>query len=362
MNMNADKKLEELRGRIDALDEQIQSLINARAACAAEVAKVKAGQGEDTHFYRPEREAAILRRVGDRNEGPLPAEEMVRLFREIMSACLALEKPLTIAYLGPEGTFTQAAALKQFGHSVNTLALDSLDDVFREVAAGAANYGVVPVENSTEGVISHTLDLFQDSQLSICGEVELRIHHHLLVSDDSVRVRRVLAHQQALAQCRGWLDANLPGVEHVAVGSNAEAARLVRNSDDAAAIASDMAAEIYGLEIREHNIEDRPDNTTRFLVIGPQAALPSGNDKTSLLVSVNNKPGALAALLQPIARHGISMTRIESRPSRQAMWEYVFYIDVDGHRDNDDVAAALAALEQQAFAVRVLGSYPKAVV
>ena len=360
--MNTDKKLEELRGRIDALDEQIQSLINARAECAAEVAEVKAGQGEDTHFYRPEREAAILRRVGDRNKGPLPAEEMVRLFREIMSACLALEKPLTIAYLGPQGTFTQAAALKQFGHSVNTLALDSLDDVFREVAAGAANYGVVPVENSTEGVISHTLDLFQDSQLSICGEVELRIHHHLLVRDDSVTVRRVLAHQQALAQCRGWLEANLPGAEHVAVGSNAEAARLVREADNAAAIASDMAAEIYGLEIRQHNIEDRPDNTTRFLVIGPQAALPSGNDKTSILVSVNNKPGALASMLQPIAKHGISMTRIESRPSRQAMWEYVFYIDVDGHRDDDEVAAALAALEQETFAVKVLGSYPKAVI
>ena len=363
MDMNTDKKLDELRGQIDALDEQIQSLINARARCAAEVAEVKAGQGEDTHFYRPEREAAILRRVSERNAGPLPAEEMVRLFREIMSACLALEKPLTIAYLGPQGTFTQAAALKQFGHSVNTLALDSLDDVFREVAAGAANYGVVPVENSTEGVISHTLDLFQDSQLSICGEVELRIHHHLLARDDSVKVSRVLAHQQALAQCRGWLEANLPGVDHVAVGSNAEAARLVRDSDDAAAaIASDMAAEIYGLEIRQHNIEDRPDNTTRFLVIGPQAALPSGNDKTSLLVSVNNKPGALAAMLQPIARHGISMTRIESRPSRQAMWEYVFYIDVDGHRDDEDVAAALTALEQETFAVKVLGSYPKAVI
>jgi chorismate mutase/prephenate dehydratase len=362
MDMNADKKLEELRGRIDALDEQIQSLINARAGCAAEVAEVKAGQGEDAHFYRPEREAAILRRVSDRNEGPLPAEEMVRLFREIMSACLALEKPLTIAYLGPQGTFTQAAALKQFGHSVNTLALDSLDDVFREVAAGAANYGVVPVENSTEGVISHTLDLFQGSQLSICGEVELRIHHHLLVRDGNVTVRRVLAHQQALAQCRGWLEANLPGADHVAVGSNAEAARLVRDAGDAAAIASDMAAEIYGLEIRQHNIEDRPDNTTRFLVIGPQAALPSGNDKTSLLVSINNKPGALAAMLQPIARHGISMTRIESRPSRQAMWEYVFYIDVDGHRDDDEVAAALAALQQETFAVKVLGSYPKAVI
>ncbi len=360
--MSTDDKLAGLRNRIDALDEQIQDLINARAECAREVAAVKADEGEDTHFYRPEREASILRRVSERNTGPLPDDEMVRLFREIMSACLALEKPLTVAYLGPAGTFTQAAALKQFGHSVQTLALDSLDDVFREVAAGAADYGVVPVENSTEGVISHTLDLFQQSQLTICGEVELRIHHHLLASRSDVKITRVLAHQQALAQCHGWLESNLPDAEHVAVGSNAEAAQLVSSDDSAAAIASDMAAELYGLVIVEPNIEDQPDNTTRFLVIGSQAALPSGDDKTSLLISVNNKPGALYKMLQPIAQHKISMTRIESRPSRQAMWEYVFYIDVDGHRDDAAVAAALAALENEAFAVKVLGSYPKAVI
>jgi chorismate mutase/prephenate dehydratase len=360
--MSADDKLEDLRGRIDALDEQIQALINARAECARDVATVKLSQGEDAQFYRPEREALVLRRVSERNTGPMPDETMVRLFREIMSACLALEKPLSVAYLGPEGTFTQAAALKQFGHAVKTLALDSLDDVFREVAAGAADYGVVPVENSTEGVISHTLDLFQQSALSICGEVELRIHHHLLVKHSDVKITRVLAHQQALAQCRGWLEANLPGAEHVAVGSNAEAARLASEDETVAAIASDTAAELYGLVAVAQNIEDRPDNTTRFLVIGSQAVLPSGNDKTSLLVSVNNKPGALSELLQPIARHKISMTRIESRPSRQAMWEYVFYIDVNGHRDDAGLAAALAALEEKAFAVKVLGSYPKAVI
>jgi chorismate mutase/prephenate dehydratase len=292
----------------------------------------------------------------------MPDETMVRLFREIMSACLALEKPLSVAYLGPEGTFTQAAAVKQFGHAVKTLALGSLDDVFREVEAGTADFGVVPVENSTEGVISHTLDLFQQSPLSICGEVELRIHHHLLVKHSDVKIARVLAHQQALAQCRGWLEANLPGAEYVAVGSNAEAARLVSEDAAAAAIASDTAAELYGLVIAAQNIEDRPDNTTRFLVIGSQAVPPSGNDKTSLLVSVNNKPGALYELLQPIAQHKISMTRIESRPSRQAMWEYVFYIDVNGHRDDSGLAATLAALEEKAFAVKVLGSFPKAVI
>jgi chorismate mutase/prephenate dehydratase len=360
--MSADEKLEGLRKRIDVLDEEIQALINARAKCARDVASVKLSQGENTHFYRPEREAQVLRRVGERNTGPMPDETMVRLFREIMSACLALEQPLNVAYLGPEGTFTQAAALKQFGHAVQTLALDSLDDVFREVESGAADYGVVPVENSTEGVISHTLDLFQQSSLSICGEVELRIHHHLMVKHGDVKITRVLAHQQALAQCRGWLEANLPDAIHVAVGSNAEAARLASTDETAAAIASDTAAELYGLEITARNIEDQPDNTTRFLVIGSQAVQSGGNDKTSLLVSVNNRPGALHDLLQPIAEHKISMTRIESRPSRQAMWEYVFYIDVDGHRDDAAVAAALAALEDKAFSVKVLGSYPKAVI
>ncbi len=360
--MSTDDPLEELRKRIDVLDEKIQRLINERAACAKQVADVKLAQGEDTHFYRPEREVAILRRVSERNTGPMPAEEMVRLFREIMSACLALEKPLTIAYLGPEGTFTQAAALKQFGHSVNTLALDGIDDVFREVEAGTADYGVVPVENSTEGVVRHTLDLFQQSRLHICGEVQLRIHHHLLVKDPDAAVTRVLAHQQALAQCRAWLEANLPHAEHIAVASNAEAARLASTDPATAAIASETAAELYGLTIKARNIEDEPDNTTRFLVIGKQVAQPSGNDLTSLLVSVRNKPGMLYTMLEHIARHGVSMTRIESRPSRKGVWDYVFYIDVEGHSEDAPVAAALQALEKEAFAVKVLGSYPRAVI
>ncbi len=361
--MSTDQRLEALRHRIDALDEQIQRFITERAECAKEVAEVKSEQGGNTDFYRPEREAGILRRVSERNTGPLPAEEMVRLFREIMSACLALEKPLSIAFLGPEGTFTQAAALKHFGHSVKTLALDGIDDVFREVEAGAADYGVVPVENSTEGVINHTLDMFQRSPLSICGEVELRIHHHLLAADaDRNKVKRVLAHQQALAQCRGWLDANLSQAERIAVASNAEAARLVRDQPGSAAIAGEMAAELYDVVIVARNIEDQPDNTTRFLIIGHQHALPSGLDKTSILVSVQNQPGALYSLLQPIARNGISMSRIESRPSRQGMWQYVFYIDLEGHHNDASVAAALDELKKKASVVRVLGSYPRAVL
>jgi chorismate mutase/prephenate dehydratase len=360
--MSADDPLEQLRKRIDVLDEQIQRLINERAACAREVADVKLAQDEDAHFYRPEREVAILRRVSERNTGPMPAEEMVRLFREIMSACLALEKPLSIAYLGPEGTFTQAAALKQFGHSVNTLALDGIDDVFREVEAGAADYGVVPVENSTEGVVRHTLDLFQHSPLHICGEVQLRIHHHLLVNEADAAITRVMAHQQALAQCHAWLEANLPHADHLAVVSNAEAARLVSTEPGSAAIASETAADLYGLTVKARNIEDEPDNTTRFLVIGKQAAQPSGNDLTSMLISVRNEPGMLYTMLEHIARHGVSMTRIESRPSRRGVWDYVFFIDVEGHREDAPVAAALEALEKEAFAVKVLGSYPRAVI
>jgi chorismate mutase/prephenate dehydratase len=292
----------------------------------------------------------------------MPTEEMVRLFREIMSACLALEQPLNIAYLGPEGTFTQAAALKQFGHSVHTLALNGIDDVFREVEAGAAHYGVVPIENSTEGVVRHTLDLFQHSRLNICGEVQLRIHHNLLARDTDAAITRVLAHQQALAQCRAWLESNLPHAEHLAVSSNAEAARMASLQEGAAAIASETAAEIYGLAIRNRNIEDEPDNTTRFLVIGRQAALPSGNDLTSLLISVHNRPGALHSMLEHFARNGVSMTRIESRPSRKGVWDYVFYIDIEGHRENVPVAKALAELDKEAFAVKVLGSYPRAVI
>lgn len=360
--MSGDQELEELRGRIDVLDQQIQDLINERAVCARDVASVKLAENKDVHFYRPEREAEILHKISKRNQGPMPDEEMVRLFREIMSACLALEKPLEVAYLGPQCTFTHAATQKQFGHSANTIAMDGIDDVFRAVEAGAADYGVVPVENSTEGVISHTLDLFQDSVLSICGEVELRIHHHLLVNNSEVKVDRVLAHQQALAQCRVWLDTRLPHAERVAVSSNSEAARRAAEEQGAAAIASDTAAELYGLTILEHNIEDKPDNTTRFLVIGKQQVMASGNDKTSLLISVQNKPGSLYRMLKPMATHDISMTRIESRPSRQQMWEYVFYIDVEGHREDAAVAKALDALEQEAFAVKVLGSYPKAVI
>ena len=357
------EKLNAIRQRIDSIDAQIQDLINLRAQAAAEVAEIKQQSGGEVVFYRPEREAQVLRRVKERNRGPLDAEEMARLFREIMSACLALEHPLKIGVLGPEGTFTQAAALKHFGHSVTTLPLGSISDVFQEVEAGNCHYGVVPVENSTEGVISHTLDMFFSSPLKICGEVTLRIHHNLLSTEQQLSGIEVLySHQQSLAQCRGWLDRHLPRVERVAVGSNAEAAAIAREKPHSAAIASQTAGEIYGLDVLASNIEDEPGNTTRFLIIGNQKVPPSGEDKTSLLISTKNEAGGLHRLLEPLAEHGVSMTRIESRPSRRGVWDYVFFIDVIGHQQEPHVAQALDALKQRAGMYKVLGSYPQAVL
>lgn len=360
--MDDGSKLQQIRGRIDALDDQLQTLINERAAMAREIAQLKQS-GDAGSFYRPEREAEVLRKIVERNRGPLSGEEIARLFREIMSACLSLQQPMKIAYLGPEGTFTQAAALKHFGHSVQTVPSGSIDDVFRDVESRAAHFGVVPIENSTEGVVRHTLDMFIQSPLKVCGEVELRIHHHLLSTADNIaHIKKVYAHQQALAQCSNWLTTHLESAEHYFLNSNAEAARRAAAEDSAAAIAGATAAELYGLKVLASNIEDEPDNTTRFLVIGHRAPPPSGNDKTSLLLSAPNRPGSLYALLEPLVKRGISMTRIESRPSRRGIWEYVFFIDIDGHAQDVNVADALQALRDQAAMLKILGSYPKAIL
>jgi chorismate mutase/prephenate dehydratase len=361
--MTDEQELKGIREAIDAVDERIQDLITQRAELAERVAHIKLAADPQGSFYRPEREVEVLRRVKARNRGPLGGEEMARLFREIMSACLALEQPLNIAFLGPEGTFTQAAALKHFGHSVRTQPFGAIPDVFREVEGGTCRYGVVPVENSTEGVVSHTLDMFLTSPLSICGEVTLRINHNLMsVAADLEAVRVVYSHSQSLAQCRGWLDRHLLRAERIPVGSNAEAAKLVRGDPAAAAIAGETAAELYGLQILARNIEDEPGNTTRFLVIGKQVVAPSGNDKTSLLFSTRNEAGGLHRLLTPLAEHGVSMTRIESRPSRRGIWDYVFFVDIEGHQADPPVARALADLERAAGMYRILGSYPRAVL
>lgn len=359
--MAGDSDLRALRSRIDAVDERLLELINERAGYALQVAQAKIAAGEVECFHRPERETEVLRGIAAKNRGPLSDEAVRRFFRELMSECLALEKPLTVAFLGPEGTFTQQAAYKHFGHAIAAAPLPAIDEIFRAVESGACQYGVVPVENSTDGVITHTLDSFLKSTLVIVGEVHLRIHHNLMSrAKDLADIRRVLSHQQSLAQCREWLDRYLPAVPRTAVSSNAEAARVAGESDDSAAIAGEVAAAIYGLPILERNIEDEPDNTTRFLVVGRNAVGRTGADKTSLLVSTRNHPGALYRLLEPFARYGISMTKIESRPSRRGTWDYVFFIDVDGHREDQAVADSLAELDQSVTMLKVLGSYPRA--
>ncbi len=361
-----EQALKVLRDQIDSIDKQIHSLLNERAKCAQQVAEVKQKYDgvKDAVFYRPEREAQVLRRVMDRNEGPLADKEVARLFREIMSVCLALEKPMRVAFLGPEGTFTQQAALKHFGGSAESAPMETLTQVFREVEAGAANYGVVPIENSTEGMSTHTLDLFKRYSLRICGELELSIHHHLLAGENvqAQNIQKIYAHQESFAQCRGWLEANFPQAEHCAVRSNAEGAKLAAQDPNSAAIAGDMAQSLYGLQIIERNIEDQPDNTTRFLIIGNQIVGPSGQDKTSILISAHDEPGALYSLLEPFHRHGISLTRIETRPGRNGGWSYMFYIDFEGHADEPEVQQVLRELQANSVELKLLGSYPKAVL
>ena len=359
-----EKLLRELRERIDHTDIELQRLIAERALFAKQVGDVK-GLTEKAEFYRPEREAQVLRRVVERNDGPLSDEEMVRLFRELMSACLAQEEPLKVAYLGPEGTFTQSAVAKQFGHSVRAMSVPSIDEVFHEVESGIADFGVAPVENSTEGTINHTLDMFLTSPLKICGEVELRIHQHLMGRmNDLTGIKRICSHPQSLAQCRGWLTQFLPGVEKITVASNAEAARRARDEEGTAALAGAAAAKLYDLKVLFDNVEDQGDNTTRFLVIGRKMFPPSGSDRTSLLISASGTdgPGVLMHLLEPLARHKVAMTRIESRPSRKRKWDYVFFVDVDGHADDEAVSQALAEIDAAADLFRVLGAYPKAVL
>ncbi len=368
------RDLSQVRVDIDAIDQEIQTLISRRAKCAQRVADIKmdellaadesAEQAGEVVYYRPEREAQVLKRIIDRNEGPLDGETVAHVFREIMSACLALEKPLHIAYLGPVGTFTQAAAIKHFGHAAICVPQTTIDSVFSQVESGECNYGVVPVENSTEGMVSHTLDTFMDSPLKISGELELRIAHHLLVSDhtSSDSIKRICAHQQGLAQCRNWLDKHWPDVERVAVSSNGEAAKMASEIPGVAAVAGDMAADLYHLEKLAEHIEDYSDNTTRFLIIGREEVPPSGRDKSSIIVSSRNKPGALFALLDPFRRAGISLTRIDTRPSRTEKWAYVFFIEFEGHLQDEKVAEAIKELEEQSILTKLLGSYPMAVL
>ena len=356
----SDAELERLRGRVDQVNDRILEALNERAKLARAIGTLKVGQA-----YRPEREAQVLRRIKESNKGPLSDETVALLFREIMSACLALERPITVADLGPRGTFSESATVKHFGHAAVGLPAASIDEVFRSVESGAADFGVVPVENSTEGAVGRSLDLMPQTTARVCGEVIVRIHHNLMAKTapaSLAEVRRVFSHGQSLGQCHEWLNANLPHVERVAVASNAEAARRASEEAGSAAVAGEAAAGHYGLAILARNIEDEPNNTTRFLVLGDYQPAPSGKDKTSMVLSARNRAGAVYEMLTPFATRGVSMTKFESRPSRVALWEYLFFVDIEGHRDDPQVAAALADVARIAGYLKVLGSYPAAVL
>ena len=351
--------LSQLRAAIDALDVEILEKINQRAAFARQVGALKVGQA-----YRPEREAEVLLRIKALNAGPLPDEVVARLFREIMSACLALERPITVAYLGPAGTFSELAAKKHFGEGALLMPQSSIDEVYREVESNACDFGVVPVENSTEGAVGRSLDLMPQTPLNICGEVLIRIHHHLMASDTLplANIQKVFSHGQSLAQCHEWLNSNLPNAERIAVASNAEAARRAGLEPFTAAVAGEMAASVYTLTLLASNIEDEPNNTTRFLVLGNYEPKATGRDKTSLVLSAPNRSGAVYSMLTPFAERGVSMSKFESRPSKVAIWEYLFFVDIEGHAADSNVAEALIELRTIAGYVKVLGSYPTAVI
>lgn len=354
----ADDQIRALRERIDELDARILKLMNERAQCAHDIGALKG----DAAVYRPEREAQVLSRLNALNAGPLPAASVLHVFTEIISACRALERTMSVAYLGPRGTYSEDAVARQFGAQAKAEPCASISEVFKRVESGATGYGVVPVENSTEGGIGMTLDLLLASTAKVCGEVNLPIHHCLLAKSKSLNdVHVVYAHAQALAQCNEWLSRNLPNAQRVALASNAEGAQRAAAEASSAAIASRSAASLYSLDVLMENIEDLANNTTRFLVIGTQEVGRSGNDKTSLVLSAPHRAGALYELLGPLARNGVSMTRFESRPSHQGLWEYMFFVDVLGHKDDDRVAVALRELAANAAFMKILGSYPVAV-
>ncbi len=355
--MNTDDKLKPLRHQIDTIDTQILDLLNQRARVAQQVGHVKAET--NAPVFRPEREAQVLRKVADRNPGPLDSGDVQKIFREIMSSCRALERRVTVAYLGPAGTFTEQAVYQQFGHAIEGISCVSIDEIFRATEAGTADFGVVPIENSSEGAINRTLDLLLQTTLSISGELSIPVHHNLMTRSGTMDgITRICAHSQALAQCQAWLNQHFPNVERQAVASNGEAARIASEDPTAAAIAGEVAGEHYNLGIVQAHVQDDPHNRTRFAVIGRLKPAPSGKDQTSLVFAVPNKAGAVYDMLAPLASHGVSMTRFESRPARVGTWEYYFYVDVEGHVKEEKVARALAEVKQNAAFFKWLGSYP----
>lgn len=352
-----DKDLKPLRDQIDAIDAEILELLCRRGEIVVKVGHTKAKS--DAPVFRPEREAQVLRGVAERNRGPLANEDVQTIFREIMSACRALEKRTTVAYLGPSGTYSEQAALQQFGRTIDGMACASIDEVFRAAEAGTADFGVVPIENSTEGTINRTLDLLLQSPLIISGELSIPVHHSLMTKTGTMQnVKLICAHAQALAQCQAWLNQHFPNIERLAVASNGEAARMASEDASVAAVAGELAGEKYNLQVVHAHIQDDPHNRTRFAVIGRLETVPSGNDQTSVVLSVKNQAGAVYKMLEPLARYGVSMTRFESRPARTGSWEYNFFIDIEGHAKDDKVAKALVELKEHAAYFKLLGSYP----
>ena len=348
------------RDRIDRIDKRILHLLSQRGREVQAIGRIKKQLG--AAFHVPEREAMILSRLKTENKGPFSNEAVEGMFREVLSASLALEAPLTVAYLGPEATFTHLAAIKKFGVSTQFLPQTTLRQVFEEVVNSRVDYGIVPIENSTEGVVSHTLDLFMEFTLHICGEIQMEISHNLLAKQTDVKkIRRVYSHPQALGQCRLWLEQNLPAAEIKSVESTARAAEIAALEKDAAAIASTYAATLYGLTIVRRHIEDHPNNFTRFLVIGRRPTAPTGRDKTSIMFSTKDEPGVLYRLLKPLAAQRLNLSKIESRPLKKKAWEYVFFIDLDGHIEDNKVARAIRAMEKQCSYLQILGSYPREV-
>ena len=350
------KDLNKLRDDIDKIDTKLLDLISKRALIAQEVGKLK----NDGVIYRPEREAQVFSRLLNSNQGPLSNESITNIFKSVISNCRALEKKLSVSFLGPLGTFSEEATIRQFGENIETIPTDSIDQVFNHVQSGIAHYGVVPVENSTEGAISRTLDLLLTKDLKICGEIILPVHHFLLSKNNKLKgIKTIYAHGQSLAQCHDWLMNNAPDIKKVSVMSNAEGAKLASKEKNTAAIASSRAADLFNLTTLFENIEDEQNNSTRFLVLSSQDVKPSNNDKTSIVVATKNKPGAIAELVAPFSKNKVSMTKLESRPSKIGMWEYVFFIDMEGHQENKSVKAALNIIESKASFMKILGSYPK---
>ncbi|SDV51097.1 prephenate dehydratase [Chitinasiproducens palmae] len=361
MDNELDRRLAPLRARIDEIDAALIDLLNQRARVALEVGEVK--KHFDAPVFRPERERQVIERLQRLGQGPLANEHVEAIWRQIMSASRAIEAPQAVAYLGPEGTFSEQAALAYFGDATDRVAAPSIDEVFRAVESGAVDFAVVPVENSTEGVVSRTLDLLLRTTRPITGEVSLPIHHHLLCRDagaELASVARVCAHPQALAQCQHWLSQHLPNAERVPVSSNAEGARRAAIEAGTAAIAGERALQRYQLHAAARMIQDDPHNRTRFYVLGGTPPLSTGRDQTSLILSVRHEAGAVHRMLAPLARHGVSMNRFESRPARSGEWEYYFYVDVAGHANDQEVAAALADLRRDVLFFKLLGSYPRA--